>query len=379
MTYDDKARRETPLALKLKDRIRNAGPMTVAEFMRVCLHDPEYGYYVKQPAIGRAGDFITAPEISQIFGELIGLWCAVVWQQMGAPARVNLVELGPGRGTLMRDALRAARKVPGFVAALDVHLVEQSQPLREAQEQTLAGCGVPFSFHASAGGLLSGEENLGRDPVILVANEFLDTFGVQQFLFDGLSWRPRKVGLDAQDNLGYVVGAVECGRPQSLPLGVVPQDGAIFEEAVEGPLFAAVEFGRCSRIRPFAALLIDYGHQSTSFGDTLQAVAGHSPVSPFHAPGKADLTVQVDFAQFAQACRNSKDGPLAVDGPLTQGEFLGRLGIVERASRLMSANPAMAAGIEMSVARLIAPQGMGSRFQALGVRSPVLPKLPGFG
>jgi SAM-dependent MidA family methyltransferase len=378
MTYDTKARRETPLALKLKDGIRRAGPITVAEFMRVCLHDPEYGYYVKQPAIGRAGDFITAPEISQIFGELIGLWCAVVWQQMGAPARVNLVELGPGRGTLMRDALRAAHKVPGFAAALDVHLVEQSEPLRRAQERTLAGCGVPFSFHASAGGLLSGEEYLGRDPVILVANEFLDTFGVQQFLFDGLCWRARKIGLDAEGNLEFIVCAADDHRPRSLPLGVMPHEGAIFEEAVDGTLFAAVEFGRCSRMRPFAALLIDYGHQSTSFGDTLQAVAGHRPVSPFHAPGETDLTVQVDFAQFAHACRNAKDGPLAVDGPLTQGEFLGRLGIVERASRLMSANPAMAAGIEMSVARLIAPQGMGSRFQAIGVRSPVLPKLPGF-
>jgi SAM-dependent MidA family methyltransferase len=377
MTYDTKARRETPLALKLSDRIRNAGPLTVAEYMRVCLHDPEYGYYVKQPAIGRSGDFITAPEISQIFGELIGLWCAVVWQQMGAPARVNLIELGPGRGTLMRDALRAAHKVPGFVAALDVHLVEQSEPLRRIQERTLASSGVPISFHSSAGGLLP-EEHLGGDPVILVANEFLDTFGVQQFLFDGLSWRARLVGLDAQGNLEFVAGAEQGHRPQSIPLGLVPEDGAILEEAVDGPLSAAVEFGRCSRTRPFAALIIDYGHQSTGFGDTLQAVAGHRPVSPFHAPGETDLTVQVDFAQFAAACRNAKTGPLAVDGPLTQGEFLGRLGIVERASRLMSANPAMAGGIEMSVARLIAPQGMGSRFQAIGVRSPVLPKLPGF-
>jgi SAM-dependent MidA family methyltransferase len=127
MTYDPNARRDTPLARKFKQRIRREGPISVAEYMQVCLQDPEHGYYVRQQAIGRSGDFITAPEISQVFGELIGLWSAVVWQQMGSPARMNVFELGPGRGTLMRDALRAAGKVPEFFEALSVHLVESNE------------------------------------------------------------------------------------------------------------------------------------------------------------------------------------------------------------------------------------------------------------
>ena len=345
MTYDPESRRDTPLARKLKERIRRDGPISIAEYMRACLHDPEHGYYVKQPAIGRDGDFITAPEISQVFGELIGLWSAVVWQQMGSPARVNLVELGPGRGTLMRDALRAASKVPAFFAALDVHLIEINATLIARQRAELREAGCPITWHPSM--------EMGRQaPSIVVANEFLDTAPVAQHIGDV----ERCVALDAGDRLVFS-----------------PKAGAIVERQDHAGLIANLTHR--TQAASLAALILDYGHVATAPGDTFQALRAHQAEHPLTSPGEADLTVHVDFAAFAGAAQSAG---LAVDGPITQGEFLGRLGIVERASRLMSANPAKAGEIELAVARLIAPQGMGSRFKAIGLRSPNLPKLPGF-
>ncbi len=345
MTYDPEARRDTPLARKLKQRIRREGPISVAEYMQVCLHDPEHGYYVKQAAIGRDGDFITAPEISQVFGELIGLWSAVVWQQMRSPAHINLVELGPGRGTLMRDALRAAGKVPEFFKALSVHLVESNERLTADQRAALADAGCQVNWHAALATIPDG-------PAIVVANEFLDTFPAAQHI----GGKTRMIALDAAGNLIFE-----------------PADGAIREVQDHTALLAPL--AARSEAAPLAALLIDYGHTATAPGETLQAVRAHTPEHPLCSPGEADLTVHVDFAAVAAAAQNRG---LVVDGPISQGEFLGRLGIVERASRLMSANPAKAGEIELAIARLIAPQGMGSRFHVVGLRSPNLPKLPGF-
>jgi NADH dehydrogenase [ubiquinone] 1 alpha subcomplex assembly factor 7 len=345
MTYDPDARRDTPLALKLKDRIRRGGPISVAEYMQACLQDPEHGYYVRQPAIGRDGDFITAPEISQVFGELLGLWAAVVWQQMGSPPRLNLIELGPGRGTLMRDCLRAARKVSGFCDALSIHLVESNALLIERQRAALNELGHPISWHATL-------DLVSNGPAIVIANEFLDTLPVSQFV----NGSTRRVTLDPADRLAFQ-----------------PEAGDVLEQQHHGAVIESL----CTRAKaePVAALFVDYGHVSTAPGETLQALRHHHPEHPLCSPGEADLTVHVDFAAFAATSRTAG---LAVDGPISQGEFLGRLGIVERASHLMNANPARAAEIELGVARLIAPQGMGSRFKAIGVRSPNLPKLPGF-
>ena len=345
MITDPNARRDTPLARKLKERIRREGPLSVAEYMSACLHDPEYGYYVKQPAIGRDGDFITAPEISQIFGELIGLWSAIVWQQMGSPARVNLVELGPGRGTLMRDALRAARKVPGFFDAIAVNLIECNPILIDRQRATLSECARPIAWSASLA-------TVSNAPSIVIANEFLDTIPACQ-LIDGIA---RRVSLDVAERLVFT-----------------PEVGTIAEQQDHTALIA--DLALRSANAPLATLLFDYGHLATAPGETLQALRAHRPEHPLTSPGEADLTVHVDFQAFATT---AQDHALAVDGPITQGEFLGRLGIVERASHLMSANPTKAGDIELAVARLIAPQGMGSRFKAIGLRSPNLPILPGF-
>ncbi len=367
--YDPAARRDTPLALKLKERIAREGPIPVAGYMQACLQDPEYGYYVKQPAIGAKGGFVTAPEISQVFGELIGLWCVAVWQQMGSPNPFNLVEFGPGRGTLMRDALRAMRVRPEILSCLRVILIETSTTLRETQKAALAGSGVPVSW---IGKLDSAEDP--KLPAIVLANEFIDSQPIQQFVRTAEGWAVRTVGLDPYGALVFMAGPycaeyvardLEQRFPSAAP-GDVCEVHSLEHEFVDALL---------NQPSKAAALLIDYGHPATQPGDTLQAIRAHRHEHPLTSPGEADLTAQVDFAQVAGGLSGAHT---AIDGPITQAEFLGRLGIIERASKLMSANPARAAEIEAGVARLIAPTGMGSRFKVIGVRSSGLNTLPGF-
>jgi NADH dehydrogenase [ubiquinone] 1 alpha subcomplex assembly factor 7 len=343
------ARRDTALGRKLAARIKTAGPITVADYMNACLNDPEHGYYRTRPAIGLGGDFVTAPEMSQVFGELIGLWCAVVWQQMGAPQRVNLIELGAGRGSLLADGLRAARVVPAFRAAVAVHILDSNPTLIVQQREALAGCGVPLVWHATLDALPSDA------PSIWIANEFLDTLPVAQSVRTAAGGEAvRRVGLDAAGQLTFV--GSDC------PIVLEVQDFSA--------LIAAL---RARSAHPLAALFIDYGYSGGASGDTLQAVRNHAFEHVLTSPGEADISAHVDFAAFAAAL------PLPVDGPTSQSEFLGRLGIMERASKLMAANPTQANTLEMGVARLMQPAGMGTRFRVLGVRSPQLPPLPGFG
>jgi NADH dehydrogenase [ubiquinone] 1 alpha subcomplex assembly factor 7 len=368
-SYDPDARRDTPLALKLKAQIRRDGPMALGQFIGECLWNETYGYYATKAVIGRNGDFITAPEISQVFGELLGLWSAVVWQKMGEPAPVHLMELGPGRGTLMADALRAASRVPRLASALCVMMVEMSASLRERQKQTLAGGAIPITIPIA----WCEVPDVSPAPVILLANEFLDCLAPEQCVKTADGWRWRLVALD------------ETGRFQFEPSPMTrlhPDADKRWPNAVEGSIFESVpldrlaeDLKRVASRQPLAALFIDYGHTSTALGDTLQAVRAHVYEHPLCSPGEADLTVQVDFAAFARAMTAAG---FAVDGPLTQAEFLGRLGIVERASKLMAANPAKAGEIEAGVLRLMAPNGMGTRFKVIGVRSPSVAKLPGF-
>jgi NADH dehydrogenase [ubiquinone] 1 alpha subcomplex assembly factor 7 len=368
MTCDPGLRRDTPLALILKQRIREHGPMPVREFIGTCLTDPAHGYYRTRDAIGRSGDFITAPEISQVFGELIGLWCVVVWQQMGSPSTLNLIEIGPGRATMLRDALRAAERVPGFLSAVRVGLIEPSEVLRAIQSATLADLPVGFTH------LEPTDPPPG--PTILLANEVLDCIPIDQLVCaprdDGIAaWFIRTVELDAHGALQFGRGRpVERQAPS--PVGS-PRPGDILEGSRTHLKFETM--GRDYASTDLAALFIDYGDLEHGVGDTLQAVRHHTYEHPLASPGEADLTAHVDFAHVAKAATQAN---FAVDGPVTQAEFLGSLGITERASRLMAANPSRANGIEMSIARLMAPNGMGTRFKALGLRSPHLPPLPGF-
>jgi NADH dehydrogenase [ubiquinone] 1 alpha subcomplex assembly factor 7 len=342
----------------LRKRIRRDGPMPVDAFMRACLDDPVHGYWRRAQTIGRSGDFITSPEISQVFGELIGLWCAAIWQQMGRPETLRLVELGPGLGTLMRDALRAARAVPAFSAAIRVHLVEMSPAMRARQAASLADSTHQVAWHDDVREVPAGT-------AIVVGNEFLDALPIRQLVCSG-GWHERVVGLAPDGGLRFDVGDAVAGVADA-------EDGAILElRPGEDHLLAAL----ASRGEPLAGLFIDYGPAEAGLGDTLQAVRHHAYADPLTRPGTADMTAHVQFATFA---RKAQEAGLAADGPLTQAEFLGRLGVAERARKLMAANPQRAGEIEAAVLRLISPTGMGSLFKAMTARSRSLPPLLPFG
>lgn len=366
MTVETGLRRDTPLSRRIKERIRRDGPMTVQTYMSICLWDPDYGYYRTQPVFGAAGDFITAADISQVFGELIGVWAGVVWQGvLGAPNPVTLVEYGPGRGTMMRDVLRAARIVPGFAKVTRVHLVESSDGLAEIQGTTLADFRDILSW--------GRELDEFNPPAIIFANEFLDAWPVAQWIKTESGWHIRGVILDPMGELQFA--GIDKNCPHEAFEALLPNAprGTVIEsqrlDQLAEPLKALAERG------PVAFLMIDYGHTTPAAGDTLQAVRAHKYESPLTSPGEADLTVHVNFYDLASTLHRAG---FVLDGPVTQTEFLGALGIVERASRLMSANPARAGEIETGVARLLAPNGMGSRFKVLAARSPGLPPLPGF-
>jgi len=349
----------------LRARIRREGPLPVDAYMRACLADPQHGYWHKSLAIGAEGDFVTAPEISQVFGELLGVWSAVVWQAMGRPSPVRLVELGPGRGTLMRDALRAALAAPAFLAAASLHLVEVSPRLRALQRRSLAS-----SPHQPAGGA-AWHESLAQvpdGPAVVIANEFLDALPIRQLVYGERGWHERVVELAPGGALQFAVGP-RVNIPWAEP---APEPGTVLElRQGEDELIADLVRRRGMQ----ACLIIDYGPAAPALGDTLQAVRRHAWVDPLTRPGEADLTAHVQFARLAARARGAG---LAVDGPLSQAELLGRLGSAERASRLMAANPARAPEIEAGVQRLVSPTGMGGQFKAMALRTPALPTLVPF-
>jgi len=344
----------TPLAQKLSAQIAAGGPISLHDYMAACLYDPDHGYYRKRAPLGRGGDFITAPEISQVFGEMIGLWAAQVWMQMGRPPALRLVELGPGRGTLMADALRAARVAPGFHAALHIHLVESSDVLREAQKATLADAPAPLSWHADFAEVPDG-------PAIVIANEFFDCLPVRQFVFDGAVWRERMVTLNGGAFDIVPDGETANPPPNALKLGV-PHTGDILEDC---PATATMldAFAARARVAPLAALAIDYGYATPAFGDTVQAVRHHRYASLFEAPGETDLTAHVDFASLA---RQADEAGFSVYGPMPMGEWLLRLGVETRANQLLArASAEDARAMAQSIARLVDPAQMGALFKVL--------------
>jgi NADH dehydrogenase [ubiquinone] 1 alpha subcomplex assembly factor 7 len=364
------AEEPTPLEAEIRRLIGVAGPMPVADYMRICLTHPRFGYYTTRDPIGARGDFITAPEISQMFGELIGLWMAAVWQQMGAPENVRIVELGPGRGTLMVDALRAAKTARDFYTAIVLHLVEISPKLQAEQKQKLEILGEPVLWHASLTDVPSG-------PAIIIANEFVDALPVHQAV--------------KQKDGGWYERVVEIAPDGKLKIGVAPNQLPHFEATLprelrqtpEGSIYEwrsdqlALELGRRAR-SDCAALIIDYGHVRQGLGETLQAVAGHSYVDPLRRPGEVDLTAHVDFASLAQHA-DMMGG--RAHGPVTQHDFLMRLGIERRAAALKAqAPPDKSAAIERAFKRLTAtgPKGMGELFKVLAIADPKLGDLPGF-
>ena len=358
----------SPLEQEIRRLIGVAGPMPVAEYMRLCLTHPQYGYYINRDPLGADGDFITSPEISQMFGELIGLWMAAVWRQMGEPENVRIVELGPGRGTLMHDALRAAKVLDGFRNAIVVHLVEISPALRQIQERRLEKLEVPMLWHAALNEVPGGA-------CIVVANEFIDALPVHQAVKQDDGWHERVVAIAPQGH--FVIAAAREPLPHfetSMPRGLRQAPvGAIYEWRADD---IALELGR--RVRnEGAALIVDYGHDHYGLGDTLQAVAGHSFTDPLRAPGSADLTAHVDFEALAQ-CAESMGA--RIHGPIRQRDLFLRLGIEKRAAALKASAPRKAADIEIALSRLIAggARGMGELFKAIAIAAPELGPLPGF-
>jgi len=352
-------------------RIVLQGPITIADYMADALGHPKHGYYMTRDVFGADGDFITAPDISQMFGELIGLWCVEVWEGMGRPAAFNLVELGPGRGTLMADALRAAKVVPEFRAAAILHFIETSPKLRQAQRDALSQDDIGWrdvSWH-------DGFNQVPDGPCLVIANEFLDALPAHQFQRTADGWRERMVGV-SEDGESLCVALAPGPTPALalLPIEVMASNlGAVAEiqpTAIALTRTIAARIGETGG----AALLIDYGYDGGQ-GDTLQAVRKHGFHDVLQSPGEADLTVHVDFA----ALRRAIGAAARILGPVGQGDFLGSLGVAVRAQMLMkSATKAQAKEIEAAHSRLVDPAEMGALFKVLGVAPHGAPRLPGF-
>jgi NADH dehydrogenase [ubiquinone] 1 alpha subcomplex assembly factor 7 len=346
------------LSEQIDAQIRATGPMSLATYMALCLSHPRYGYYTTGRPIGAEGDFITAPEISQMFGELIGFFFVNLWQQMGQPPSFTLLELGPGRGSLLADALRAASKADGFENALHLQLFESNVLLKAEQEKRLGKYKPYWASELDA---------VSDDPLFVIANEFFDAMPLRQFVRTDDGWHERLVGLaDGQRMLGLSpTPIVESAAPQEV-------HGAYSGEVLELSPAAVETMQRISKkvaLQGGAILALDYGYPQTRTGETLQAVKAHAFADPLEAPGDADLSAHVNFGVLGEA---AKDTGLAVAPLATQGEFLLRLGIGERAKALARSNPAEAANIARAVERLTSPAQMGTLFKVLCVHSPGL-------
>jgi NADH dehydrogenase [ubiquinone] 1 alpha subcomplex assembly factor 7 len=360
-----------PLEREIRRHIAAAGPMPVGEYMALCLGDPTYGYYVTRDPLGAAGDFTTAPEVSQMFGELIGLWMAATWTQMGSPENIRVVELGPGRGTLMKDALRATQVMPAFREATVLHLVEISPVLRAQQQRMLADSGVPVFWHGTLAEVPKG-------PVIVIANEFFDALPVNQAVKGDSGWHERRVAIGDDGKLIFAVAPDPIPHfDKLLPQAVRDAPaGSIFEWRSE---LAAMELGRRIADEGGAALVIDYGHAESTVGETLQAVGHHAYADVLSAPGTLDLTAHVDFQALKRAVE-----AIGVNGfgPIDQSQLLRRLGIETRAAKLKArATPtAAAAEIDLALARLIGHghSDMGVLFKAAAFAHPALGTPPAF-
>lgn len=346
---------------RLKERIAAlielSGPISVAEYMALCLFDPEHGYYTNREPFGVEGDFITSPEISQMFGELVGVWLRAAWDAIGRPLPVTVAEIGPGRGTLMKDVLRTLSRLDaGFAAKADFAMIETSPRLAEIQKETLANIDAGVRWHDSV-------ENLAPQPLLLVGNELFDAVPIRQYVRASGKWRERAVGLDPDGNLAFVAGAGAPDPSLLPPEAKNAPEGAIIELS---PARTALMETIAERIAKHggAGLFFDYGYTTPALGDTLQALRKHHYDDALAHPGEADLTAHVDFSALAAAAGNAG---LAAH-IMTQGEFLLAMGLLERAGRL-GANAGLAARERLSgeVERLAGPDQMGNLFKVLAI------------
>lgn len=333
----------------LRVHIAQHGPLDIGQFMALALGHPQHGYYMKQDPFGADGDFTTAPEISQLFGEILGAWGADIWMQTGQPAAFTLLECGPGRGTLMADMLRATHQIPGFHEAVSIHLLETSPVLKEVQAERLAD--YEPHWHETL------ESVPGDAPLIVIGNEFLDALPVRQFVRTAEGWAERVVG---QEDDSFVFGLKAAG-PVELPEA---PEGAVYEIA---PARTAFVENLCKILEQNGgvALFIDYGHDRSASGDTVQALYKHEYVSPLEHIGDADLTAHVDFQAIGEAATHKG---AEVFGPVEQGVFLKNLGIEQRAQYLrQKADDSQAEELQSGLHRLTHSDQMGALFKVMGV------------
>ncbi|MFD9898161.1 class I SAM-dependent methyltransferase [Mesorhizobium sp. UC22_110] len=345
------------LKRRIIEVITTVGPIPASEYMALCLFDPEAGYYTTREPFGRGGDFITAPEVSQMFGELVAVWCYEAWRAIGSPMPVTLAEIGPGRGTLMKDMLRTLQRLdPVFATGASIALIETSPRLREVQKNTLNGMAAGVEWHETTATLLD-------QPLLIVGNELFDAVPVRQFVRTADGWRERMVGLDATGELAFFAGAA------SLDPALLPRDaeGALNGAIVElAPARSALMQAIADRVAAHggAGLFFDYGHLKPGVGDTLQALRNHQYEDVLASPGDADLTAHVDFAALAASARTAG---LRADCR-TQGSFLLAMGLLERAGHLgANADEATRERLAGEVERLAGPRAMGELFKVLAI------------
>ncbi len=358
----------SPLQSEIKKLIKSSGPMPVWRYMELCLTHPNYGYYISRDPLGREGDFTTSPEVSQMFGELLGLWVGSVWKAMGSPSLLRLIELGPGRGTMMADALRALRVLPPLYQALSIHLVEINPVLREKQKAALSGVRI-IAWHDSLDQVPAG-------PAVVLANEYFDILPIHQAVKRETGWHERTVEIDDGGKLAFGFAPDPMPRFEVLlpPLVRAAPIGAVFEWRSDTEIMKIATRVRDQR---GAALIIDYGHVRSDAGDTFQAIARHSFADPLKNPGQADVTAHVDFQALARA---AEDLGARVHGPVPQGEFLKWIGIETRAVTLMAkASLEVSEDISSALKRLTGDGrgAMGSMFKVLAVSEPGLTSLAG--
>ena len=357
---------DNPLAAAIAIEVAANGPMRLDRYMTRVSSGDAWAYYRTRAAVGAGGDFITAPEISQIFGELVGAWCADRWQAMGGPDPFNLVEPGPGRGVLMADALRTIGAVsPACASAARLHLVERSAPLMAMQRTRLAD-------HRPAWHDTLAEVPAG--PCIVVANEFVDALPIRQFRAGAEGWQERAVGAGAGDALTLVWTPAEAASMPALPVRGTPETGTVVEVA---PMRAAIAADIARRVSAEGGvgLIVDYGYRASGPGDSLQAVRGHQPARVTDDPGRADVTAHVDFGALARA---AAEAGARVDGPVDQGRWLLNLGAAARLEALVRANPGQERALRTGLERLIDPEEMGHLFQVMAISAPDLSAAPGF-
>lgn len=357
---------EESLAALMRDMIAARGPMTVADYMELALQHPDYGYYRHGDPLGRAGDFVTAPEISQMFGEMVGVWCAETWRMVGSPTPFALIELGPGRGTLMKDALRATRRVPGFHDALDLVLLESSATLREAQRIALAD--HPPRYIES----LADTPSM---PTIFIANEFFDALPIRQCEKGFQGWSERLVDW-REGRFVFVLSAPDPAYALMVPEAKREARPGAVHEISPSALHAMREMSRHIAKHGGAALALDYGAMEPANVPTLQAVSRHLRAEVLEAPGSADLTAHVDFGMLAAVARKEE---LSVHGAAMQGDFLRAMGIELRAAQLKNrATPDQIKDIDSALHRLTDSSQMGTLFKALAIAPQGVGDVPGF-